>query len=63
MNFNSLDKKPARIFIATLIPEAHPEPYLKLIADFSQFLASEDNRRRLLECREDSELFALLAEI
>ncbi len=61
--FDSLDGKPARIFIATLIPESSPEPYIQLMADFSKFLSSAENRDRLLSCPDDLQLFALLQEI
>ena len=63
VEFGSLDGAPARIFIATLIPESSPEPYLRLMADFSQYLSSEDNRRKLLECSRDHELFNLLQKV
>ncbi len=60
IDFNSLDGKPARIILLTLSPRDAQEPYLQFMARMSQFLRREENRRRLLECRDDAELYRSL---
>ncbi|MDP8235906.1 MAG: cation:proton antiporter [Candidatus Erginobacter occultus] len=62
VEFGSLDGKPARIFIATLIPANQPEPYLKMMAVLSRFLSRPENRDRLLECRSNRGLYEILRE-
>jgi len=56
VDFGSLDKKPSRIFIATLIPRQTPEPYLKFTAGLSRYLIDAENRRRILDCKSAAEL-------
>ncbi len=62
VEFESLDGKPAQIFITTLIPAGQPEPYLKMMAILSRFLSRSDNRQRILECRSNRELYEILRE-
>ncbi len=62
VEFGSLDGKPARIFIATLIPADQPEPYLKMMAVLSRFLSRPENRDRLLKVRNNRELYEILRE-
>jgi len=62
VKFGSLDGKPAQIFIATLIPAGQPEPYLKMMAVLSRFLSNPENRRRILDCGSNRELYEILRE-
>ncbi|MCD4780753.1 MAG: cation:proton antiporter [Candidatus Omnitrophica bacterium] len=57
VEFNSLDKKPAQIFVLTVVPKDSPEPYLKFISDITRFLANEENRRRILTADKNIELY------
>ena len=56
VDFDSFDKKTAHIFIASLIPEDAPAPYLKMMATISRFLSVEENRTRLIDCLDNREL-------
>ncbi|MCK5015157.1 MAG: cation:proton antiporter [Candidatus Omnitrophica bacterium] len=60
VDFASLDKNPAKIFILTLIPQLNPQPYLRTMSEMSRFLIIEKNRDDILTCRTKSELFNLL---
>jgi mannitol/fructose-specific phosphotransferase system IIA component (Ntr-type) len=62
VEFGSLDHQPARIFIATLIPADQSEPYLKMMAVLTRFLAREENRQRILACQSNRELYEILRE-
>ncbi|MCM8812307.1 MAG: cation:proton antiporter [Candidatus Omnitrophica bacterium] len=59
--FESLDGKPAQIFVLTLAPEEAAEPYLEFIAQVSAFFSRPENRGRLLSAQTDQEVYALLA--
>ncbi len=63
VEFNSLDKQPARIFVVTLIPQQAPEPYLKFIATLSLVLSEEANREKILACESDRELYETFAAL
>ncbi|MDP8215043.1 MAG: cation:proton antiporter [Candidatus Euphemobacter frigidus] len=63
VDFNSFDGQPAYIFVATLIPEGKPKPYLKLTAVLSRFLSVEENRERMIACRSNRELYMILREL
>lgn len=60
VDFDSLDGKPARIFLLTLSPKESQEPYLQFMAEMSQFLRREENRRRMLVSRDDADLYQAL---
>ncbi len=60
VDFASLDGKPSRIFLLTLSPRESQEPYLQFMAEMSQFLRREENRRRLLASRDDADLYRAL---
>jgi len=61
VDFTSLDKKPSKIFILTLIPQLNPQPYLRTMSEISRFLIVEKNRDDILNCQTKTELFDLLA--
>ena len=63
VDFGSLDKKPSRIFIATLIPQQTTEPYLKFTAVLSGFLINEENRDRILACQSNDELCRIFKKL
>jgi len=57
VDFNSLDKQPTYIFIASLIPADQPEPYLKMMSVMSRFLSVKENRARIIACQSNRELY------
>ncbi|HDL64932.1 MAG TPA: PTS sugar transporter subunit IIA, partial [Proteobacteria bacterium] len=63
VDFNSLDKLPSRIFIASLIPADQPEPYLKMMSTMSRFLSEKENRARLIACESNRELYEVFSEL
>ncbi|MEA1927627.1 MAG: cation:proton antiporter [Candidatus Auribacterota bacterium] len=63
VDFDSFDKKLAHIFIASLIPEDAPAPYLKLMATISRSLSVEKNRTRLIDCLDNRELCKIFREL
>jgi mannitol/fructose-specific phosphotransferase system IIA component (Ntr-type) len=62
VDFTSLDKKPSKIFIMTLIPQLNPQPYLRTMSEISRFLIAEKNRQDILNCRTNAELYDLLSQ-
>ena len=48
LDFQSLDGKPSKFFIITLAPKNSNDPYLKFLADLSQFLSANDIEDLLL---------------
>lgn len=63
VDFNSLDKQPAYIFIASLIPTDQPEPYLKMMSVMSRFLSIKENRARLIACQSNRELYEVFQSL
>lgn len=61
VNFTSLDGKPSKIFILTLVPQLNPQPYLRAMSEISKFLIVEKNRNKILHCKTKAELFNLLS--
>lgn len=62
VDFNSLDKKPSKIFILTLIPQLNPQPYLRTMSEISRFLIDEENRNAVLNCKTKAALFDLIGQ-
>ena len=62
IDFTSFDGKPSTIFILTLVPKDHPQPYLQYIARVSKFLAYQENRQLIVDCNSNIELFSVLSK-
>ncbi len=62
VDFNSLDKKPSHIFVLTLASKSNPYAYLQSMSEISQFLANEENRKEVLNCKTSAKLFTLFNE-
>lgn len=60
IQFDSLDHKPAHIFFLTIAPKKGQESYLQHLAEMSKFLSVEENRRKLIEARNNTDLFSTL---
>lgn len=59
VDFNSIDGKPARIFIMTLSPRSHTGPHLQFLAEVSKLLRDAESRRRLLEAANVEEVIRI----
>jgi Kef-type K+ transport system membrane component KefB/mannitol/fructose-specific phosphotransferase system IIA component (Ntr-type) len=60
IHFDSLDHKPAHIFFLTIAPKKGHESYLQHLAEMSKFLSVEENRQKLVEARNNTDLFSTL---
>ncbi len=62
VDFDSIDKKPARIFIMTISPESHTGPHLQFLAEVSHLLEGEDLRNKMLAVHSEAELLRIFHE-
>ncbi|MFP4643284.1 MAG: PTS sugar transporter subunit IIA [Spirochaetales bacterium] len=62
IDFESLDRKPARIFIMTLSPKGSTGPHIRFLAEVSQLLKDEKKRKQVLAARSASDLLSALLE-
>lgn len=62
MNFDSLDKIPAKIFIMTLAPKEHPKSYLQFMADISRFLSNPENQQKIVNASCNAALYEVLIQ-
>jgi len=60
IDFSSLDKKFSTIFVITLVPKTFSEPYLQYMAEVANFLMNNENRRKILSCSKNEELYKVL---
>ncbi len=60
IDFESIDHKPARIFIMTLSPPGDTGPHVQFLAEVSRLLKNKKARQKVLEARDASELYSLL---
>ncbi len=60
IEFNSLDKKPARIFIMTLSPINKTGPHLQFLSQVISLLKSEVMREKCLKAKTSEELIEIL---
>ena len=60
IEFDSLDKKPARIFIMTLSPINKTGPHLQFLSQVSSLLKSDIMRERCLKAKTSEELITIL---
>lgn len=58
--FDSLDGKPARIFIMTLSPPEKTGPHLRFLAEVSQLFKSEEKRAAAIVATTPAELLAVI---
>lgn len=64
IDFDSLDKKPSKIFVLTLSPVKSPKPYLQFMAEISKFFMDKENREKVLSCSRNDKLYkALTAKV
>ena len=60
IDFESLDRKPARIFIMTLSPTGRTGPHIRFLAEISQLLKDEKKRKQVLSAKTPRDLLAAL---
>ncbi|POR01514.1 PTS sucrose transporter subunit IIABC [Alkalispirochaeta sphaeroplastigenens] len=60
IDFESLDRKPAQIFIMTLSPRGGTGPHVQFLAEISKLLKDARMRKQLLKAKSDEELLELL---
>ena len=60
--FESLDRKPARIFVMTLSPASHSGPHLQFLAEVSRLLSTEEQCRRVLAAESEQQLLRIFIE-
>lgn len=59
VEFESLDKESARIFVMTISPESQTGPHLEFLAEVSRLLGQEDLRRKVAEAKTEKGLLEI----
>ena len=62
INFECLDRRPARIFIMTLSPTGIGGPHVKFLAEIGRLLQDKRRRKRMLNARTSEELLDALLD-
>jgi mannitol/fructose-specific phosphotransferase system IIA component (Ntr-type) len=60
INFESLDRKPAQIFIMTLSPPSAGGPHIQFLAEIGRLLQDRKRRKAMLKAGSDEELMTIL---
>ncbi len=63
VNFDSMDKKPTRIFFLLLTPDNSAGEHLRLLAQISKLLKDEEFKNRLLESAEVQDVVRTIQEV
>ena len=59
VDFECMDKKPARIFVMTISPASHTGPHLQFLAEVSSLLTQDSLREKILAAEDRDELLKL----
>jgi len=62
VDFESLDKQPASIFVMTISPASHTGPHLQFLAEVSGLLTKDEVRSKILAARDEGELLKCFLE-
>ncbi len=62
IDFESLDKKPAQVFVLTLSPIGSIDPHLRFLTEICTILKDKETMSRVVSAKTDSELFNVFAE-
>lgn len=62
INFESIDKKPAKIIFLLIGPENNPGMHIKLLSRISRLMSNEDLRNQILKCKTSQEALELIEE-
>jgi mannitol/fructose-specific phosphotransferase system IIA component (Ntr-type) len=60
IDFDSLDREPARIFILTIAPTGQSGPYMQFLADILHLLKEPAKRKEILNAGTEEEVFRIL---
>lgn len=60
IDFDSLDREPARIFIMTIAPSRQSGPYMQFLADILHVLKNSSKRNALLEADSEDQVLEIL---
>ncbi len=59
VDFDCMDKRPARIFIMTISPASQAGPHLQFLAEVSGLLTKPEQRDKILKAKDASEVLAV----
>jgi mannitol/fructose-specific phosphotransferase system IIA component (Ntr-type) len=62
IDFECLDRKPARIFVMTLSPKDGTGPHVRFLAEVARLLKEKKVRKRILAASSNEELFTVFTE-
>jgi fructose-specific phosphotransferase system IIA component len=62
IDFESIDKKPAKIIFLLVGPEDQPGTHIKLLSRISRIISKDEVRERVLDCKTSPELFDLIKD-
>lgn len=62
IDFDSIDKKPARIIFLLVGPEDQPGTHIKLLSRISRIISKDEVREKVLASKTPAEVFNLLSE-
>ena len=62
INFESLDRKPSRIFVMTLSPKDATGPHVRFLADIGRLLRDAKLRKQILKAKTDQQLYEILTQ-
>lgn len=63
MDFLALDDQPVSLVFMLAVPEDQNKEYMKILRSLSEYLRQEDLRQRLLDAKDERELFGYVQEI
>ncbi len=63
LEFQSIDEEPVRIVFMIAVPQNSNPEYMKILRSISEYLRQDDKRLRLLESKNEEELFSQVSEI
>ena len=63
MDFLALDDQPVSLVFMLAVPEDKNKEYMKILRSLSEYLRQEDLRQRLLDAKDERELFEYVQEI
>lgn len=62
INFESLDRKPSRIFVMTLSPKEATGPHVRFLADIGRLLRDAKLRKQILKAKTNQQLYEILTQ-
>lgn len=62
VEFECLDRKPARIFVMTLSPKDGTGPHVRFLAEVARLLKEKKVRKRVLAAKTNEELYTVITE-